>query len=238
MNIAPTAPAQTRPEPEVFERLLPLDGAHILELGCGTAELTRLIATSGAKRSILALEVDSEQLAKNEQIADLPNVRFAFGGAQDIPAASDSVDVVLMFKSLHHVPAESLSNAMREIRRVLKPGGLAYISEPRYDGAFNDIVRLFHDEKRVRELAFAAVCEAVRDGTLELVEQVFFEHPVRFRDYEEFHRKVIGVTHSHFHLTEEILAEVRRRFNAHVTAGGATFLQPMRVDLLRKPKAA
>ncbi len=237
MNIAPSAPVQARPEPEVFERLLPFDGAHILELGCGTAELTRLIATGGANRSILALEVDTEQLAKNEKITDLPNVRFAFGGAQDIPAASDSIDVVLMFKSLHHVPAESMPQALREIRRVLKPGGLAYISEPRYAGSFNDIVRLFHDEKRVRELAFAAVREAVADGTLELVEQVFFDHPVRFRDYEEFHSRVIGVTHSHFHLTEEILAEVRHRFTAHVTAEGAMFLQPMRVDLLRKPRA-
>jgi hypothetical protein len=78
----------------------------------------------------------------------------------------------------------------------------------------------------------------VAHGTLELVEQVFFEHPVRFRDFEEFHNRVIGVTHTHFHLTEEILAEVRRRFDAHVTAAGASFLQPMRVDLLRKAGAA
>ena len=237
MDIAPPAHVPTRPEPEVFEQLLPLNGARILELGCGTAELTRLIATTGWGRNLLALEVDTAQLAKNESITDLPNVRFAFGGAQDIPAASDSMDVVLMFKSLHHVPAESMPQAMREIRRVLKPGGLAYISEPRYDGAFNDIVRLFHDEKRVRELAFAAVCNAVQDGTLELVDQVFFDHPVRFRDYEEFHGRVIGVTHSRFHLTEDILAAVRRRFEQHVTVDGARFLQPMRVDLLRKPVA-
>jgi ubiquinone/menaquinone biosynthesis C-methylase UbiE len=52
--------------------------------------------------------VDTEQLAKNQKITDLPNVRFAFGGAQDIPAANESIDVVLMFKSLHHVPAESM----------------------------------------------------------------------------------------------------------------------------------
>ena len=123
MEIAPTGDQPTRPESQVFEGLLPLDGARILELGCGTAELTRQIATTGRDRTILALEVDETQLAINESIDDLPNVRFAFGGAQDIPAANESIDVVLMFKSLHHVPAESMSQALREIRRVLKPGG-------------------------------------------------------------------------------------------------------------------
>jgi ubiquinone/menaquinone biosynthesis C-methylase UbiE len=36
------------PESEIYNRLLSLDGKHILELGCGSAEITRNIATSGA----------------------------------------------------------------------------------------------------------------------------------------------------------------------------------------------
>jgi ubiquinone/menaquinone biosynthesis C-methylase UbiE len=61
---------------------------------------------------------------------DLPNVNFGLSGAQDIPLDDESVDVVFMFKSLHHVPTELMEQSLREIWPVLKPAGLAYISEP------------------------------------------------------------------------------------------------------------
>ena len=145
MKIAAEQIDVTCPESEIYNDLLALDGKHILELGCGGAEITRDIATSGADRKITALEVDGIAHAKNLQITDLPNVTFGLSGAQDIPLEDESVDVVLMFKSLHHVPLEAMEPSMREIRRVLKPGGLAYISEPVFAGDFNDILRLFHD---------------------------------------------------------------------------------------------
>jgi SAM-dependent methyltransferase len=59
-----------------------------------------------------------------------------------------------MFKSLHHVPPELMEPSMHEIRRVLKQGGLVYISEPVFAGDFNDILRLFHDEQKVNFAEF------------------------------------------------------------------------------------
>ena len=236
MQIAPSTDIPTHPEPQLFERVLPLDGASIVELGCGRAQLTRLIASAGSGRQILALEVDEIQHRINSGITDLPNVRFDLAGAQAIPAADQSVDIVLMFKSLHHVPAELMPTAFAEIRRVLKPGGLAYISEPVFAGDFNEILRLFNDEQRVRQLAFAAVQSAVASGEFELVEQIFFNTPVKFEDFAEFERLILGVTHTHLELSAEVLEEVKRRFARHVTADGVRFAQPIRVDLLRKPK--
>ncbi len=141
-------------KPDVYKRLLPLDNKHILELGCGTAQKTRDIATTGVNRRITALEVDRIAHQKNLQIRDLPNVNFVLAGAQDIPLEDESVDIVLMFKSLHHVPVDLMEVSLSEIWRVLKPGGLAYISEPVYSGNFNEILSLFNDEKEVREAAF------------------------------------------------------------------------------------
>ncbi|HDH08194.1 MAG TPA: SAM-dependent methyltransferase, partial [Gammaproteobacteria bacterium] len=46
------------PESEIYNRMLSLDGKQILELGCGKAEITRDIATSGTDRKITSLEVD------------------------------------------------------------------------------------------------------------------------------------------------------------------------------------
>jgi ubiquinone/menaquinone biosynthesis C-methylase UbiE len=235
MQISATSPIPTYPEPQLFERVLPLDGANIVELGCGRAQLTRLIATTGSSRRILALEVDEIQHRINADIADLPNVRFELAGAQAIPAADQTVDVVLMFKSLHHVPVDLMPKAFSEIRRVLKPGGFAYISEPVFAGDFNEILRLFNDEQRVREQAFAAVQSVVASGQFELVKQMFFNSPVKFEDFAEFERLILGVTHTRLQLSSEVIEEVKRRFDRHLTAQGVRFAQPIRVDLLRRP---
>jgi len=221
-------------ESEIYNELLSLDGKNILELGCGSADITRNIATSGANRNITALEVDQIAYEKNLQITDLPNVTFALSGAQEIPLQDESVDVVFMFKSLHHVPLEFMQPAMREIRRVLKPGGLVYISEPVFAGDFNEILRLFHDEQEVRQAAFLTIKKAVEEGIFELVKETFFNSPMKFENFAEFENNTIKATHSSHKLDEKLYDLVKKRFEQHVADDGAHFLMPMRVDLLRK----
>lgn len=214
---------------------LPFDGARVLELGCGKAEKTRTLATSGRPKDVVAMEVDAIQHARNLEITDLPGVVFRQGGAEAIPAADNSFDIVLMFKSLHHVPVAHMDDALREISRVLKPGGLAWISEPIYAGELNEVFRLFHDEKTVREAAFAAVCKAVDAVHLALHKQLFFNTRSTFASFDEFDSRMIRVTHSDHRLSPECYRQVREKFTASLTPEGATFLNPQRVDLLRKP---
>jgi len=223
------------PEPEIFNRLLSLDGKHILELGCGSAEITRNIATTGVDRKITALEIDKIAHEKNLQITDLPNVKFGLSGAQEIPLEDESVDVVFMFKSLHHVPLELMEPSMHEIRRVIKPGGLVYISEPVFAGDFNEILRLFHDEQEVREAAFYAVKKAVDEGLFDLVEEMFFNSPMKFESFAEFENNTIKATHSSHKLDEKLYALVKQRFEQYIGDDGAHFLMPIRVDLLQRP---
>lgn len=222
-------------EAEVYNRLLPLDGAHIIELGCGAAVHTRAIAESGRAAAILACEVDTVQHEKNLAITDLPTVTFAHAGAQAIPTEDASADIVLMFKSLHHVPLEEMDSALQEIRRVLRPGGLAYISEPVYAGDFNEVLRLFHDEKAVREAAFATVRKAVEQGVFELVGQHFFNTPNNFDNFADFENRIIRVTHTEHNLSPELLRAVREKFENFMGPQGARFTMPIRVDLLRRP---
>ncbi|MEJ2566478.1 MAG: class I SAM-dependent methyltransferase [Gammaproteobacteria bacterium] len=207
----------------------------MLELGCGSAEITRNIASAGTGRKITALEVDEIAHGKNLQITDLPNVSFDLAGAQDIPLEDETVDVVLMFKSLHHVPVDLMDDAMREISRVLKPGGVAYISEPVFAGAFNEILRLFHDESQVRAAAFDTIKKAVDEGVFELVEETFFNSPMKFESFADFEDKVLKATHTQHNLDEQLHRRVKERFEQHVGEDGAHFLMPIRVDLLQRP---
>ena len=262
MKIAPEKIGLNCPETEVYHRLLALDGKHILELGCGNAAITRDIATAGPGRTITALEVDRIAHDQNLQITDLPNVTFGLGGAEAIPLENASVDVVFMFKSLHHVPVALMDQSLREIQRVLKPGGIAYISEPIYAGDFNEILRQFHDEREVREAAFDALKRAVDTDLFELVEEVFFNAPMEnliglltltyvpnyfdilpmylvilpmdFEDFDDFENRVIRVTHTEHKLDAELYQRIRQLFEAHAGKDGARFLVPIRVDLLQK----
>lgn len=235
MRIANPAENTVVNELSLLMEALPLDGAAILELGCGRAEKTRSLAESARPKHILALEVDAVQHAKNLQINDLPLVSFAHGGAEAIPAADESFDIVLMFKSLHHVPMSVMDQALREVSRVLRPGGLAWISEPVYDGEMNEIFKLFHDEKQVREAAFEAIRNAVGNGLLNLKQQYFFNTRSHFDNFEHFNRRMIQVTHTNHQLSPACLAAVRQKFESFMTAQGATFFPPQRVDLLIKP---
>lgn len=222
-------------ELELLGKHLPFSGATVLELGCGTARMTNLIAERFQVARIIATEVDSIQHAKN-LASDYPAcIEFRTGGAEAIDLSDNSVDIVLMFKSLHHVPSELMAKGMQEIARVLKPGGLAWISEPVYAGDFNDILRLFHDEKIVRELAFQAVHDIVGSGKLELVEQVFCNTGRRFADFDEFVQRILNVTHTNHQLDDALYQQVKQRFETHLDADGAYFDNPARFDILRKP---
>lgn len=221
---------------EQISELLPLDGARLLELGCGAAFTTRRLAESFPLREIVAMEVDRVQHEKNLRITDLPDVRFQYGGAQDIELPDESVDAVIMLKSLHHVPTGDMDQAFSEITRVLRRGGLAYISEPVYAGDFNEILRLFNDEERVRKAAFEAIRRTVDKGTLELEREIHFHATTRFEGFEEFDQRILGATHSSFDIDEALYAQVKGRFMPHLDDNGiAEFLSPLRVDLLRKP---
>ena len=108
---------------QLMAEKLNINNSHVLELGCGTAFVTRKLAEAYPSAHITAAEVDRIQHDKNLQIDDLPNVDFILAGMQDIPLPNGSIDLVIMIKSLHHVPTEFLLQGFQEIQRVLKKNG-------------------------------------------------------------------------------------------------------------------
>ncbi len=221
-------------ELDLLNQTFDLTGARLLELGCGRADKTRTLARAGQVAEIVAMEVDQIQHQRN-LAAPQDKVVFCSGGAEAIPAPDGAFDGVMMFKSLHHVPVAHMDQALREIARVLKPGGWAWLSEPVYAGALNEVMRLFHDEQVVRAAAFAAVQNAVQTGLFELVSQEFFLTRSYFESFEQFDERMIQVTHTQHRLAPEVYQQVRIQFSQHLGPHGAEFHNPNRVDVLRKP---
>ncbi len=172
-------------ELDVLAGLVPLAGQDIIELGCGAARLARTLLERHPDSCVTGMEVDERQHAKNIA-APQKGLRFVAGGAEAIPFQDASFDLALMLKSLHHVPRPLMAQALGEVARVLRPGGHLYVSEPVYDGALNEIVRLYNDEGVVRAAAQAALDAALRSGPWEQVAERRFEMPVQFIGLRRF----------------------------------------------------
>ena len=91
-------------------------GTTVVDLGAGTGKCTRLLLSSGA--SVVAVEpVDA---MRAQLSSTLPEVRAVSGSAESMPMDDASVDAVVCAQAFHWFATAA---AMREIRRVLKPGG-------------------------------------------------------------------------------------------------------------------
>ena len=220
-------------ELNLLQSLVPLRDLEVIELGCGTAEFARRLVAACSGCKVTALEVDERQHAKNLQ-RPLAGLSFVRAGAQEIPCESGRFDLALMLKSLHHVPMSQMDGALDEVRRVLKPGGFLYVSEPVFAGDLNEVIRLFHDEQVVRQAAYLAIQRAVESSAWESVSETPFEMPVAFGDFADFEQRVVNVTFADHRLDVATREQVRQRFEKHMGADGARFLRPMRANLLRK----
>ena len=232
-NTSLDAPVRIDDELDLIASVIDLRGRDIIELGCGKAQLARNLLARWPGNRVVGLEVDARQHAQN--LADpSPGLAFVHAGAQAIPFDDARFDLALMLKSLHHIPLPLIDQALDEAARVLRPGGLLYVSEPVFAGALNEVMRLFHDEQVVRAAALAALHRAIASGAWEAVSETCFDVPVHYRDFAEFEQRMIGVTYQNHRLDAATLAAVRARFEPHMTPDGAHFVRPMRVNLLRK----
>ena len=232
-NTSLDAPVRIDDELDLIASVIDLRDRDIIELGCGKAQLARNLLARWPGNRVVGLEVDARQHAQN--VADpSPGLAFVHAGAQAIPFDDARFDLALMLKSLHHIPLPLIDQALDEAARVLRPGGLLYVSEPVFAGSLNEVIRLFNDEAQVRAAAQEALRRAEASARWEAADEIWFETLVQFRDFDQFRQRMIDVSFAERRLDDATLAEVRRRFEPHMTPEGARFVRPMRVNLLRR----
>ena len=94
---------------------------NFLEVGCGNGATSRYFAKKYLL-NVTGTDVDSEQIQlAQENIDDIPNIRFLEADATNLPFGDDDFDIVLSFQVMHHI--SNWLDALKEIKRVLKPMG-------------------------------------------------------------------------------------------------------------------
>lgn len=105
---------------------LALDGADVLEVGCGTGKNTVWLAAHA--RSVVALDFSPGMLARARERVAGGHVRFVEHDVREPwPVADAAVDVVVGNLVLEHV--DDLAPVLREVARVLRPGGRLLLCE-------------------------------------------------------------------------------------------------------------
>ena len=124
---------------------------RLLDLGCGVGNATLRFAQALPHTQFDGVDVSIESVARAQQrvaAGHLPRTRVqAYDGAQ-LPFADASFDLVFIAVVLHHVPVAARPALLREVHRVLRPGGRLYIFE---HNPYNPLTR-----KVVRECPFDA----------------------------------------------------------------------------------
>lgn len=108
---------------QAIERMQIPTEATVLDVGCGSGWAARLIAQLAREGRVVGIDVSDEmvRLAREESV-NHPNVEFQVASAEQLPFKDAEFSYAFSMESLYYYT--DIGQALREIRRVLKPGGV------------------------------------------------------------------------------------------------------------------
>jgi SAM-dependent methyltransferase len=126
----------------ISQRLVPhVDGADVLEVGCGSGTFARYLAEQCANVVATDFSPKAVEYARERMLKDLPKARAIVADAHDLPFPDESFDLTVCSSTLEHVldPATALS----EMVRVTKRGGTFLLLMPNYMN-FVGLIRILY----------------------------------------------------------------------------------------------
>lgn len=142
-------------------RLLALTpGCRLLEIGCGTGENTRALARQvGADGRVVGVDLSETMVetARHRSLGSTLPTEFHVADAESLEWADQSFDAACADRVLQHV--DDPGQAIREMARVVRPGGRIVVSEPDWGTLVVD-----HPDQCLVRRVSTALCDQVRQG--------------------------------------------------------------------------
>jgi SAM-dependent methyltransferase len=112
----------------VFARRF-VDGKRVLDAACGEGYGTALLGATAA--SVIGVDIDPSAIAHaQDRYGSRPGLRFEIGSVTSLPLTDRSIDVIVSFETIEHLPAEEQPRMLAEFARVLTDDGLLVLSSP------------------------------------------------------------------------------------------------------------
>jgi ubiquinone/menaquinone biosynthesis C-methylase UbiE len=101
---------------------LPIEGRDVLDIGCGPGAYLHNFRMRSAHR-LVGFDISPHYMGHVRELE--PGVQLVLGSAHDLPFPDGSFDVVVLLTTLLHLDAD---RALGEVKRVLRPGGVLWVS--------------------------------------------------------------------------------------------------------------
>ncbi|MFN2433174.1 MAG: class I SAM-dependent methyltransferase [Gemmatimonadota bacterium] len=138
---------------DLLRTWMPASGRRVVDVGCGTGVTLRDLPP-GTLGIGLDPSVEALQLSRSRGL-----LRLLRGAAEELPIGSATADAVLALDIIEHVDDDV--QALREVARVLKPGGIAILTVPAFPALWSAHDEALHHKRRyTRKLLEARVAEA------------------------------------------------------------------------------
>jgi SAM-dependent methyltransferase len=129
--------------------------AVILEVGCSSGFMLQLIKQRFLQAFVLGADIVREPLeCLGKKIQDLPLLRFDL---TDCPLADESVDAIILLNVLEHIEADN--QAMAQVKRILKPGGVVILEVPAGPNLFDIYDKMLLHYRRYTRSGLCALVE-------------------------------------------------------------------------------
>ena len=172
-------------------------GASVLELGCGTGDMWKKHGELIKTCSSFVLSDFSEGMVSYAKgnVGDYDNVEYKVIDIQDIPYPDNSFDIVIANMMLYHVP--DIEKGLREVRRVLKPGGRFYSATYGEHGIIEYLSRVLSDygvQDTVNKNFTLQNGTAILSGTFETVQKLEYADSLAVTDIADMVDYIYSMT--------------------------------------------
>lgn len=96
----------------------------ICDMGCGPGQIARYLHRQGV--NTLGVDLSPRMVAEAQRLN--PDIPFHQGDMLSLPDADNSWGGIAAFYCIIHIPREKIVDALREMKRVLKPGGVLLVT--------------------------------------------------------------------------------------------------------------
>lgn len=204
---------------EVLRKNVRQERPVILEVGCSSGFMLRLIREQFPNAAVMGSDVVQGPL---DRLANsLPNVPLFHFDLVNCPLPDNSIDAVVLLNVLEHI--EDDTAAVKQVYRILRPGGIAVIEVPAGPGLYDAYDKALMHYRRYRLSALRGI---VKKANFEVVEQShlgFFLYPAFWLVKQRNKRFLSQEPAAHRQVVQQ---------NIHTTAGRRLPGFFMRVELI------